>query len=216
MDLEARVRGALEAHPQVRAVRLVGSRAAGTPGSLSDWDFAVDAANFDAVARDLPRLVAPLEPLAGQWDRYSEIECYLVMLPRAVKLDLLFPDRPHVDPPAWEASPETLPAIDAHFWDWILWIAQKAERAEPRAVAGLLARQHRLLLAPLGVERPPRSVGAALGAYLDARGRREREYGFAVDRRLGEEVLNRLARHGHVPPPDVRLPNQPHGVPRDP
>jgi hypothetical protein len=209
VDLEARVRALLEPHPAVRAVSLVGSRGAGGAGALSDWDFAVATVDFDGVARDLPELVEPLEPLARQWDRYSEIECYLLMLPGAVKVDLLFPDRPRVDAlPPWEASADTLAAIDDHFWDWILWIAQKASR-EPAGVGALLERQHRLLLRPIGVERRPATVADALGAYLAARETLEERLDVRAPRRLGEEVLARLARHGQVP-------KYPQGVPRDP
>lgn len=50
------------------AVELAGSRARGTHEELSDWDFAVETSDFDSVARDLPTLVEPLEPLGAQWE----------------------------------------------------------------------------------------------------------------------------------------------------
>ncbi len=39
----------LEAHPAVHNIRLVGSRADGKPGPLSDWDFAIDCDSGGAV-----------------------------------------------------------------------------------------------------------------------------------------------------------------------
>ena len=63
---------AVERHSAVRRVRLVGSRAAGTATVLSDWDFVVETGDFQAVAKDMGSLIAPLRPLAQQWDRLSE------------------------------------------------------------------------------------------------------------------------------------------------
>ena len=69
VDLVARVGALLESHPDVRRVRLAGSRARGEAHELSDWDFDVDTDDFESVARDLPVLVAPLAPVSAQWDR---------------------------------------------------------------------------------------------------------------------------------------------------
>jgi predicted nucleotidyltransferase len=72
VDVAARVTEVLAPHPDVRRVELAGSRARGEVTALSDWDFHLDAHNGAQLARDLPDLVAPLAPLAGQWDRLTE------------------------------------------------------------------------------------------------------------------------------------------------
>ena len=48
MSLGDRAIDALERHPAVRRVRLVGSRATGTATAASDWDFAVDTDDLQA------------------------------------------------------------------------------------------------------------------------------------------------------------------------
>jgi predicted nucleotidyltransferase len=55
--------GLVVKHPAVTSVELAGSRARGTYQDLSDSDFAVHSSDFAAVARDLPTLAAPLDPL---------------------------------------------------------------------------------------------------------------------------------------------------------
>jgi len=64
----------------VRSIELVGSRATGEARPESDWDFRVEARDFDAVAAALPALLAPLEPLAQQWDRLSDEQCWMLIL----------------------------------------------------------------------------------------------------------------------------------------
>ena len=51
MELTVRVPEALLRHGAVEKVELVGSRAAGTAVTLSDWDFLVATDDFDAVAQ---------------------------------------------------------------------------------------------------------------------------------------------------------------------
>jgi hypothetical protein len=191
VDLVARVHDLVEPHPAVRAVRLAGSRARGEATELSDWDFEVETDDFDSLARDLPELVAPLEPLGQLWDPYAVFDCYMLMLRGAVKVDFLFPDRPLQNDEPWGVSAETLPAIDTHFWDWILWIRQKQER-DPERVPELLAQMHRLMLGPMAVEAVPQTVDGALAAYVAARDALERRYDVRVDRRLEHEVLARV------------------------
>jgi len=48
------------------------------------------------------------------------------------------------------------------------------------------------LLAPLGVEAVPRSVGEAVASYLHARDRAEARFGIKVPRHLEEEVAPAL------------------------
>ena len=197
MDLDARVRTLLEPHPAVRAVRLVGSRARGEPTSLSDWDFVVESDDADALADALPGLVGPLEPVVAQWDRLSEESaCYMLLLLDGMKVDFIV-DRPPLLEPPWEVRPETLTAIDAHFWDWILWLGGKQLRGRDELVASMvggLMFEH--LLEPLGVTRAPESIADAVAAYRDARAARERELGIDVPRRPEEAVLPRLQAAG--------------------
>ena len=79
--LDRRAIEALERHPAVQRVQLVGSRAAGTATESSDWDFAVETDDFRAIARDIGSVLATLQPSAQQWDRLSETQCWMVILP---------------------------------------------------------------------------------------------------------------------------------------
>jgi hypothetical protein len=193
-DLAASVKAALLPHPHILTVELVGSRATGSPTSLSDWDFAVTTDRFDAVARELPTMVAELQPLAQQWDRISEYPCYMLMLIGPVKVDLIFPGEPYESLPPWRLSAETLEGIDRHFWDWILWLASKREKGQDELVQRELVKMSEHLLRPLGVDRVPGSIEAALESYGFTRDRRERELGVEVSRRLEHEVLPALLR----------------------
>jgi hypothetical protein len=188
-DLAASVASVLLPHPNVRAVELVGSRATGSPTSLSDWDFEVETDAFDAVARALPELVTPLDPLAQQWDRISDYPCYMLMLSGPVKVDLIFPGEPYESLPPWTVTPDTLDGIDQHFWDWILWLASKREKGQDELVGRELAKMRDHLLGPLGVDRVPSSIEAAVERYRSARDEREREFGVEVSRRREREVL---------------------------
>jgi hypothetical protein len=193
LDLAASVKAALLPHPHVRAVELVGSRATGSPTRLSDWDFEVETDDFGAVARELPSLVAELEPLAQQWDRISAYPCYMLMLRGAVKVDLIFPGEPYESPPPWTVTAETIDGIDRHFWDWILWLASKREKRQDELVHRELAKMSEHLLRPLGADRVPGSIEAAIESYRFARDEREREFGMEVSRRLEREVLPALS-----------------------
>src|SRR4029453_11981063 len=63
--------------------------------------------------------------LSEQWDRHSDHACFMLMLPGPTKVDLVFPSEQREGAPAWEVTPDTLEAIDRHFWDWALWLEQK-------------------------------------------------------------------------------------------
>src|SRR5438874_1691048 len=80
MDLAERIIATVAPHAAVRTIHLVGSRAEGRATEFSDWDFRVDARDFNAAARALPQLLAPLEPLAQQWDRLSPESCWMLIL----------------------------------------------------------------------------------------------------------------------------------------
>jgi hypothetical protein len=198
-ELEAAVRAALAPHPAVESVELAGSRARGEETALSDWDFQIETDDFGALAEALPRLVEPLEPLSRQWDRYSPHPTYMLMLRGPLKLDLLFLGRVNDPRPPWTVSAATLPAIDDHFWDWILWLASKERAGGHEAlVREQQALLHAQLLAPLGMAREPTGIEDAVRAYLSAREAAERCFALRVDRALGEEVLDGLRRAGYA------------------
>jgi hypothetical protein len=187
----------LEAHPAIDGVRLGGSRARGEADPLSDWDFEVQTADFRSVAGALPELVAPLEPLAQQWDRLSDHACYMLMLRGAVKVDLIF-EEPHALEPPWVVSADTLTGIDEHFWDWTIWLAAK-DRAGKRALVAMeLEKMHAHLLGPLGVGETPAGIEQAVAAYLPALRHAEERLAVEVPRVLQREVLERLAGHGYA------------------
>lgn len=190
-DPTSAVPAALLDHPAVREVVLVGSRATGTAGPLSDYDFVVRADRLDEVLRELPAVVAPLAPLSQQWDRLGppEYSCYMLMLRGPAKIDLIFPDLPHRPEPPWEVSATTLPGIDAHFWDWILWMASKRAGGMDDLVRDQLTLLHEHLLGPLGVREPPTKIPAAVGAYLAARTEAEHRLGVRVPRALEREIV---------------------------
>ena len=146
--------------PHVVGVELVGSRAAGTAGPLSDCDFVVRADDLDAVLDDLPAIVTPLDPLAQQWDRLGppDYSCYMLMLRGPVKIDLILPDLPHRSAPRWEATAADLPAIDAHAWDWLLWMASKRQGGSDEVVREQLDLLHEHLLVPSASPRRPRTI----------------------------------------------------------
>ena len=78
----------------IRRVELTESRARGAATALSDLDFTVTTAEFDAVRDALPLLTASLRPVVAQWERLSRNCCYMMILGDPAKVDLLF-DWPH-------------------------------------------------------------------------------------------------------------------------
>jgi hypothetical protein len=196
IDPAVDVPAALEKHPAIRETRLGGSRAAGRAHELSDWDFLVLTGDFPAVAGDLHELVSPLGPLSELWDPYSERACYMLMLRGPTKIDLIFPREKRDWSPAWEPRADTLDAIDAHFWDWILWLEQKRRGGRTTQLGKSLGDMFELLLRPLGVTDRPPSVAEAVAAYLQARDELEARYGVRVPRVLEDEVRPVIASAG--------------------
>jgi hypothetical protein len=174
-------------------VELVGSRARGTPTAFSDWDFSIETDDLAALKSALPELLAPLEPLAQHWDPLGEPPCYMLMVRGPVKIDLIFVHETVPHRPPWRVSPDTLAALDAHFWDWILWLVAKRARGRDELVRGELKKMHGFLLAPLGVDAAPATIEDAVGAYLPAFGEAERTFGMEVPRALRDEVLPALS-----------------------
>ncbi|GAA1572097.1 hypothetical protein GCM10009678_63460 [Actinomadura kijaniata] len=192
MGTAEEIAAAVADHPLVRAVEPIGSRAPDgfrAATELSDWDFAVSVEDFGEVAGDLPRLVAPYDPVAVQWDPLGDHACYLVVLPGPVKVDLVFPEVARRPNPPWRVGPDTLPAIDVHFWCWTLGLVAKRRHGMNDRVRGELLRMSGHLLAPLGVREVPSSLEEAATRYLRARDRLETRYGQPVPRRLEREIL---------------------------
>lgn len=184
-------------HAAVRSVELTGSRARGEATALSDWDFEVRTSDFAAVAKALPALVAPLEPLAQQWDRLSPRACYMLMLRDVGKVDLIF-DEPWESSPPWEVSAETLRGIDDHFWDWTIWLAAKDRAGKQELLASELRKMHEHLLGPLGVERVPESLPDGAAAYTAVRAEAEQRLGIEMPRAVENEVRRLLAEGGYA------------------
>jgi hypothetical protein len=166
-DPQARVEALLRRDARVSAARLVGSRARGNATALSDWDFAVDTSDFDSLAADLPALVAPLQPLSWIWDPLARHATFTALLRGPLKIDLLF-ERAHAPCPPWRVTAKALPRIDAHFWDWALWLGSKRAAGSEHLVRAQLVEMHAHLLAPLGAESPPGDLAEAVRVYVDA------------------------------------------------
>jgi hypothetical protein len=194
-DLVSRVTAALTADPAIEGVVLAGSRARGEANRLSDWDFELAADDLDAAAAALPRLVVALEPLSRQWDRLSPFPTYMLMLRGPVKVDFLFPGRPNPPAPPWEVRAVTLRPMDEHFWDWALWLASKRLRGDASLVDAELGRMHAHLLGAMDLARP-RTLGQAVGAYVERRSELESELGVRVGRALEREVRPALEPSG--------------------
>jgi hypothetical protein len=186
-------------HPAVRGAELAGSRSRGTHHELSDWDVAVQTLDFAAVARDLPRLVAPLDPLGRQWEPIGHFPVYQILLRGPTKIEYLFLDHAQEAMPPLIPSATTLVAIDTHFWDWIWWIATKASIGRDDLVSEHLPQLHGHLLGPMGVEAVPTSVDAAIDAFLARRAALERGYDTSVPRALEDEVRRGIRRIESTP-----------------
>jgi Nucleotidyltransferase domain len=176
----------LRAVPGVVRTALCGSRERGDAGPLSDWDFVVETDDFAATAAVLPTALDPLDPLAAQWDRLSRTACFMLIVPGPEKVDLIFEDVPHGAEPPWTVTSTTLGAVDAHFWDWTLWLASKVDAAE--VVDTELGKMHEHLLGPLEADQPT-SLGHAVHLYLQAAARWEERLGVTVDKALRVAVL---------------------------
>ena len=195
VTLDDRAIEAVERHSAVRRVRLVGSRAAGTATALSDWDFVVETRDFRAVAADMGSLIAPLSPLAQQWDRLSQTYCWMVMLPGPIKLDFIFSE-PHSNEPPWDPQPDNLAAIDCHFWDWVLWLCSKRASGKADLVRIELDKMFDHILQPMGGQLRPDSLDDVVASYLLLREQLERSFGVSVARTLEREVVRALHQNG--------------------
>ena len=155
---------------------------------MSDWDFAVETDDFPSVARDLPRLVDAFQPIARQWDPLSDRYAYMLMLHGPIKVDLNFRE-PHAPAGPWAVTAGTLPDLDAHFWDWTLWLTSKQASGQVDLIARELVKMWEYLLRPLGVGRVPQTIKEATVEYRAAREVWEGRLGVAAPRDLEREVL---------------------------
>jgi predicted nucleotidyltransferase len=185
-------------HPAVLHVEFAGSRSRGTHEELSDWDFAVTTSDFDAIARDLPGLIAPLDPLAEQWEPLGHFPVYQVMLRGPTKVEYLFLEQSQDPTPPVKPSKATLVAIDTHFWDWIWWIATKAAAGHDDLVSEHLPQLYQHLLQPMGVDTVPTDIDAAIRAFVARRDELERQYHISVPRALENEIRRGIDRIAHA------------------
>ena len=134
------LRETVQAVPGVHGVELVGSGAAGDRTPLSDWDFELDVDDegaLDALERALQQLAA----LGLFWDPLSARANLIVILDGPIKIDVIVPAMRNPHPlPEWTVTAETLPQIDAHFWDWTLWLGAKQLRGQAHLVGTELAK----------------------------------------------------------------------------
>ena len=190
----------------VSTVELAGSRARGDSGRFSDWDFVLHTTDHETAVDALPAALRPLESLAAQWDRLSDVPCFMLIVPGPVKIDLIFDGVPHECEPPWDVDATTLVALDAHFWDWSLWLTSKVAAGNHAFVETELDKMHAHLLAPLGVPRP-QSLFDAMMHYTDALPEWERRLGVSLDRTLRDAVapVVRLADVAHVVSSETQL-----------
>ena len=185
--------GLLADHPAVTSVQFAGSRSRGTHDVLSDWDFAVETSDFDALVRDLPGLVAPLKPLGQQWEPLGHFPVYQVLVAGPTKIEYLFLSRSQEPAPPLKPCGDTLAAINTHFWDWIWWLTTKASIGRSNLVTEHLAQLNAHLLRPLGIVAAPTTIEDAIDVFVARRNELEREFGVTVDRALEDEVRRGIA-----------------------
>ena len=186
------------AHAAVTGVEFAGSRSRGTHQELSDWDFAVETFDFGAVARDMPRLVAPLEPLGEQWEPLGHFPVYQVLLRGPTKVEYLFLDVVQDARPPTRPSAETLVAINTHFWDWMRWLITKASAGRQDLVAEHMPQLYAHLLQPMGIAAAPVSIDEAIAAFVARRDALEHAYSVYLPRALEDEVLDGKRRVSHT------------------
>ena len=184
----------LEADPGIDRIELAGSRARGDALSLSDWDFKITTRAFAEVRQRLPAVVARLRPVVAQWDRLSSTWCYMLILAGPEKVDLIFTE-PHAALPAWQVTAATLPGIDDHFWDWMLWLRAKEASGKLERVDAELDKLFEHLLARVQVQHRPSSIAEVVTGYRAARRRAEQRFGVAVGRELEAVVAPAFAEH---------------------
>ena len=112
----------------------------------------------------------------------------MLILHGPIKVDLIFPDEPHEHEPPWVPRADNLEALDAHFWDWMLWLHGKEASGKRDLVTTELQKLSDHLLHPLGVENVPSSIREAVRLYRTARDAVAERLGCAISRELEAEV----------------------------
>jgi Nucleotidyltransferase domain len=191
----AAIREALGRSEVVSSVVLGGSRARDLATELSDWDLYVQG-DPEGMVEEIPPLVASFGPLAAFWEPLAEEAGYMVVMDDPIKVDIFPLGATREIQPPWVLAADTLPSIDAHFWDWTLWLGGKLLRGQRQLVADELAKMHGFLLAPLGVVPAPASLDEAVASYRQARARAVEALGVVVHQELGRQVSEALRRHG--------------------
>jgi predicted nucleotidyltransferase len=107
---------AVQSHASVIDVEFAGSRSRRTHDELSDWDFAVRTSDFDAIARDLPSLVEPLDPLGAHWEPLGHFPVYALTLSGPTVVEYLFLKHSQSARTPVVPSKDSLLDINAHFW----------------------------------------------------------------------------------------------------
>jgi predicted nucleotidyltransferase len=186
----------LRAVSGVHDVKLAGSAAAGDRTPLSDWDFELDV-NDEGVLDALEHALQQLTVLALFWDPLSARATLIVIMDGPIKVDVIVPAMRNPHPMSrWTVTAETLPRIDAHFWDWTLWLSAKQLRGQADLVGTELTKMWDALLEPMGAITPTHGVAEAVGAYVVARDEREYELGVPLDHHLEHQVRSALVEHG--------------------
>jgi hypothetical protein len=201
-DPTGAVTAAMRADPMVRSVALVGSRGNGTATELSDWDYHVSLSDPVAVSLRIAQLVRPLRALSQLWDPLAKRPVYMLLVAASggapvAKLDLLLdlPERhPSADPPPISAA--SLPGIDAHFWDWNLWLGSKRLRGAETLVRDELAKMRDYVLTPLGGSAAPNTQRETIAEYLRLRRQQELRHGIHIAPELGIAVQETLTAAG--------------------
>ncbi len=192
----SRVVDAIRSHPAINELKLVGSRSDGTATLLSDWDFKVETRKPERVFDELSAVVAQFEPLAAFWDPLGERRNFMAIFAGPLKLDIHL-DMPPLEVRPWEVASTSIQALDAHFWDWTLWLAGKALKDQDELIARELLKMHAFILAPLGRDKPARTIKDAVGDYRAMRATVESDLGTRVaGNALEREVLAALEQHG--------------------
>ena len=182
-------------------IRLDGSSATGSRTELSDWDFDIRLPAETSVEALVPAAENG-DALAVFWDPLSRRANLIVLLDGPVKVDLIAADRPN---PAlierWEVTATTLTRLDAHFWDWTLWLGAKHLRGLTQLVHDHLDHMHDAILVPLGVpeSKPIPDIASAVAVFIATRDARAAELGVAVDGRLQHQVVAALRRYDVIP-----------------
>ena len=197
-DVVSAIREALEAREVISSVVLGGSRAQGTATELSDWDLYVEG-DPEGMIVEIPALVASHRPLAAFWEPLSEQAGYMVVMDGPTKVDIFATGASRQIQPPWLLTADTLPSIDGHFWDWILWLGGKTLRDERQLVADELVKMHGFLLRPMGVAFAPASLAEAVASYREARARAVGAFRVAVPQELGRQVSRALQHQGLLP-----------------